>query len=204
MSGSGFLQTARAAWAGRVAPAPDAVASLYDRAAWRWQAMIGLLGYAKAYKRLLGELAAHGALLRLERQSRVLDAGIGAGALTLALARSTPEPPELHGVDLSARMLARARKTLAQLEQPGLSGRLRLADICRLPYPDAAFDLVMSAHALEHCVNLGAAIADLSRTLRLFLLLLPRKCSGAQIRFADLQAGTAQTIRQNWGYPWGY
>lgn len=150
----------------RCAPDPAEIAALYDGSAWRWHGMVGLLGYERAYRRLMAELAADGPLGALGRQNKVLDAGIGTGALTLALADSLRDLPELHGIDLSARMLARARSRLAAFDQAGLSGRLRLGDICRLPYDNGTFDLVMSAHVAEHCRFPDEAVAELARVLK--------------------------------------
>jgi SAM-dependent methyltransferase len=40
------------------------------------------------------------------------------------------------------------------------------ADICRMPFGDATFDLVFASHVLEHVKDDTAAIADIARVLR--------------------------------------
>ena len=77
---------------------------------------------------------------------RVLDVGCGAGRHLAALRASTVLPPEgspraVHalGIDLSAVLLRDAR--VAQAGRPAAVAR---ADMRRLPFPDARFDLVAS------------------------------------------------------------
>src|SRR5512146_2641771 len=69
---------------------------------------------------------------------RALEFGIGTG-LSLP---SYPPGIELTGIDISPRMLARARR---RAERIGLRADLEIADIGRLPYPDASFDTVTAA-----------------------------------------------------------
>lgn len=189
----------------RALPDHARLVSMYDGTAWRWQPMIYLLGYTRAYNRLLADLAVEGGLCGLHGRSKVLDAGIGTGALTLALVRQMQELPELHGIDVSARMLARARNNLASLNQSSLSGRLRLGEISRLPYPDGFFDLVMSAHVIEHCPVLETALAELARVLRPggSMLLVTSRANAANLlqglrwrfRLTTAQAMTDQLLR---------
>lgn len=128
--------------------------------------MVWLLGIKCSYRQLLRGLSCSGSLTGLGRHSRVLDAGIGGGDLSLALADQLVMLPELHGVDLSPRMLALARRRLASLGQQNLSARLRLATIGNLPYPSQTFDLVMCAHVLEHCESLQVPVNELMRVLK--------------------------------------
>jgi ubiquinone/menaquinone biosynthesis C-methylase UbiE len=67
----------------------------------------------------------------------ILDAGVGTG-------RNMPfYPPEAEvvGIDLSARMLARARKRQARL---GVAAELRLMDATATEFPDRRFDHVVA------------------------------------------------------------
>lgn len=68
-------------------------------------------------------------------RGRTLEVGIGTGR-NLSF---YPEGIELTGIDISERMLARARSRAAGLA-PG--ARLERADVERLPFPDASFDTV--------------------------------------------------------------
>lgn len=84
---------------------------------------------------------------------RVLDAGCGTGRHGIRALRQGASV--VVGVDLSRPMLDRAR-------QKGAAPLLR-ADLCALPLPDAAFDVVISAFTLEHVRDFSLAIAELSR-----------------------------------------
>jgi ubiquinone/menaquinone biosynthesis C-methylase UbiE len=70
---------------------------------------------------------------------RALDLGTGTGDAALAIARRWPEA-EVVGADLAPGMIEQARRKLP----PELAPRVRFerADASRLPYADAAFDLV--------------------------------------------------------------
>jgi len=65
----------------------------------------------------------------------VLEIGVGTGANL----EHYPEDVSLTGIDISEKMLGRARKRAADL---GREARLELADVESLPYPDESFDTV--------------------------------------------------------------
>ncbi|MCX6049783.1 MAG: class I SAM-dependent methyltransferase [Chloroflexi bacterium] len=89
---------------------------------------------------------------------RVLDLGCGFGAFD----RWAHEMGAAHvlGIDLSEKMLARAR---AQAPDSGVT--YRLGDIEQLALSDASFDLVYSALALHYIADLDAVIAVIRRLL---------------------------------------
>lgn len=152
---------------GRTAPIPTDLTSRYDSAAWRWHASIGLLGYPRAYANLFARLTADHWLTGLQDGAKILDAGIGTGALGMALANSLPKSHELHGIDISPRMLVRARDNLRRLQHPDQTQMLRYGDVNRLAYGDQKFDLTMCAHLLEHCQSPLQALTEMVRVLRL-------------------------------------
>jgi len=80
-----------------------------------------------------------------------LDAGAGAGAVTRALAR---RGARVVPVDLSASMLRAACL-------PGV-----VADVTRLPFGAAVFDLAAAGFVLSHLCEPGAALAELARVTR--------------------------------------
>jgi ArsR family transcriptional regulator len=108
--------------------------------------------------------AVEAALLGLLPQGglgRVLDIGTGTGRLLELLA---PRLTAGLGVDASRAMLALAR---ARLARPGLTHcAVRLADMYRLPLPDAGFDLVLLHMVLHHAEDPAAAVAEAARVLR--------------------------------------
>lgn len=67
----------------------------------------------------------------------------------------------------------------------GIAATLRQGDICRLPYDDAAFDLVLTGHVLEHLADPRPALAEMVRVLtpggRLVACLTRRSALGAYV-----------------------
>ena len=79
--------------------------------------------------------------------SRVLEAGCGVGAQTLALARGSPHA-QITSVDVSCESLARARQAI---EAAGVKNvTFREADILALPFAPRSFDHVFVCFVLEH------------------------------------------------------
>ncbi|NJK32094.1 MAG: class I SAM-dependent methyltransferase [Deltaproteobacteria bacterium] len=136
---------------------------MYDRSASRWHASISRLGYLTAYTNLFERLVIDRQLPVFDRQARVLDAGIGSGALSLALAETVGARFQLDGVDLAPRMLQEAQ---LRLNTAGVSATLHQRRIEALPFAADRFDAVLSSHALEHVTDLSAAIGELVRVLR--------------------------------------
>jgi ArsR family transcriptional regulator len=91
---------------------------------------------------------------------RLLDIGTGTGRLLEFLA---PRIAGGIGIDASRAMLALARTRLAK---PGLGHcAVRLADMYRLPFDDAAFHVVVLQMVLHHAEDPAAAIAEAARVL---------------------------------------
>lgn len=92
------------------------------------------------------------ALLRGVEAPRVLDAGVGSGAIALALADEHPDARVL-GVDVSAEALELARDNA---ERTGLSGRVsfELRDVVVDGLPNGPFDLVVSNPPYVHAAEL--------------------------------------------------
>ena len=96
----------------------------------------------------------------------VLDIGTGTGRLLEVLA---PHVRAGVGVDASRAMLALARDRIAR---PGLNGAslghcsVRQADMYRLPFADAAFDLAVLQMVLHYAEDPAGAIAEAARVLR--------------------------------------
>lgn len=147
----------------RTVPAAMDLARMYDAAAWLWHPILMLLGYSRAYARLFAELASDGWLESLRDGAKVLDGGIGTAAFSMALAKTIPDALEIHGIDIAPRMLARARDNL---QRSGLAAQLRYGNVDSLPYAEGDFDMVMSAHMLEHNSNPSGTIREMARVLR--------------------------------------
>src|SRR5258708_3128171 len=100
------------------------------------------------------------ALLRCPAPARVLDVGCGTGLLLRDLARRLPGAACLAGVDAAAGMIEQAR---AKAGDPRLRFEQGTAE--RLPFPDAAFDLVISTTSFDHWTDQRAGLAECHRVL---------------------------------------
>ncbi|MGH3440594.1 MAG: class I SAM-dependent methyltransferase, partial [Nitriliruptorales bacterium] len=112
----------------------------------------GARGAAREAARLLGD----------GRLGRILDVGCGTGFLGLGLLASG-RATELHAVDISEGMLERARSNADTL---GVRARLVRASATRLPFPDAAFDAVVTRGVLHHLHDPVGALREWRRVVR--------------------------------------
>jgi 2-polyprenyl-3-methyl-5-hydroxy-6-metoxy-1,4-benzoquinol methylase len=114
--------------------------------------------------RSLDEHALMTDLVRETSPCNVLDVGCGSGGPSLALVQQTK--CRLTGVDVEASGVEHARrKTLAR----GLSEMVTFETVdCneRLPFRDAAFDVIVCIDAVLHLKDRFAALANWSRLLR--------------------------------------
>lgn len=101
-------------------------------------------------------------LAPIASNAAILDAGCGAGAILLPAARLAREGLVV-GVDQSQAMLDRCR---IDAETAGLRAHLARADVQRLPFAGASFDVVMMNHMLYHVPDIPAALAEARRVLR--------------------------------------
>lgn len=107
--------------------------------------------------------------------SRWLDAGCGAGTLSVELARlgATGE-----GVDGSDAMIASALRESAA-RAPGFSFR-RIGTLACLDLPDAAFDGALCSSVIEYVEEPGKALSELYRVLKpggILILSVPNRLS---------------------------
>ena len=123
-------------------------AGLYDRHASRFA--------ARLYARVASDVAAAG----LADGARVLDAGTGPGRVPALIADECPGL-RVDGVDLLPEMIDRARATAG-------SDRVTftVGDVADLPYPDSAFDIVVSTLSQHHWADPKAGLRELRRVLR--------------------------------------
>ena len=127
------------------------VARTYDRIAWMYDAMTApmeVLGGRSRRRRVLS--AARGS---------VLEVGIGTGR-NLDL---YPAGIRLTGIDISPRMLDRARRRAGEL---GTEVILDVADVEQLPFADAAFDTVTATCVFCSVLHPVAGLAELGRVVR--------------------------------------
>jgi ubiquinone/menaquinone biosynthesis C-methylase UbiE len=91
---------------------------------------------------------------------RVLDAGCGDGALVLAAAS---RGADATGIDPNPAMLAAARLRAQEARVPAIFSEGRVE---RLPFPDAAFDVVTAVTVLCFVPNAAGAVREMARVLR--------------------------------------
>ena len=109
-------------------------------------------------------LAAHTELLMaaasVQRSDHVLDVGCGTGDTARKCARLAVDG-DVHGVDLSSAMLARARERAAT---EGITNvTFEQADAQVHPFPDTHFDVVLSRFGVMFFADPPAAFANLAR-----------------------------------------
>jgi len=148
---------------GRVPPSDLDLTRAYDRASARWSLMSAILGYSRAYPELFAQLRSDGWLDQSTSGTCVLDCGTGTGVLISALPVDLARSLCIHGVDRSPGMLARAAIELGRVPSPI---ELHRADIRLLPFRSSGFDVVMSAHTLEHLSDPLDGLHEMVRVLR--------------------------------------
>jgi len=96
--------------------------------------------------------------------ARVLDIGTGPGRVPISIAE-TDTSLRVDGVDLSVKMIAHARRTLADSDAHDRV-TFSAGDAAALPYPDETFDLVVSSMSQHHWADVPAAMREIRRVLR--------------------------------------
>ena len=140
------------------------LARFYDLAAPAWSRKLDRIGFPEAYEEMLRRVVASDNLVDTAgSRRRVLDCGTGTGAMSRALAKVLRAPFSLDAIDISPVMLDRADENL---RSDGIEVALRQGDMRRLPYRDAAFDIVMTAHVLEHLPDPDVALREMVRVLK--------------------------------------
>jgi ubiquinone/menaquinone biosynthesis C-methylase UbiE len=91
---------------------------------------------------------------------RWLDLATGTGAVALRAARAGAE---VTGLDLAPGLIETAKRLATERR---LTVRFDTGDVERLPYADASFDVVSSAHGVVFAVDHAAVAAELARVCR--------------------------------------
>ena len=128
-----FSDNAAPATKGRVM---HSSARFYDLMVW-----VITLGRERPFRERLVELA------RLQPGESVLDVGCGTGTLAIAAKRRVGLQGQVHGIDASPEMIARATR---KANKAGVDATFRNAVVEALPFPDGHFDVVLSTLMLHH------------------------------------------------------
>lgn len=136
--------------------------SFYDRIARFYDWTFKVNRYRQSVEEYLASVR-----LPLPNDARVLDAGCGTGLLTLTMLDALHRPARITAIDLSAKSLVAAEKTVRQ-EQAEDTRRAKhqvifaQANMLQLPFPDNAFDFVTTCGALEY-IPVDAGLKELAR-----------------------------------------
>ncbi len=101
--------------------------------------------------------------------TRFLEIGVGTGRIALPITR---RGYDYTGVDISAPMLDRLRAKVVEIQQASASAaaplrlELVMADMTALPFPDAAFDVVVAVHVFHLVRAWRQAVEETLRVLR--------------------------------------
>lgn len=102
--------------------------------------------------------------LALATGAKILDVGCGTGASALPAAEAVGANGSVIGVDLSARLLERAR---AKAKARGIANiEFRVADMTSLGYPDGHFDAVVSVFSIFFVPDMEGMVRELWRMVR--------------------------------------
>jgi predicted TPR repeat methyltransferase len=137
---------------------PAYVRALFDQYAPRFEiALVVDLGYRGPALLFKAVLSARAAIRKPAFFKRAIDLGCGTGLAAAAFAR---EVDHFTGIDLSPRMIEKARST-------GLYAELEVADMLEglRGKPDASADLVLAADAMVYVSDLAPVLREVERVL---------------------------------------
>ena len=86
-------------------------------------------------------------LMEIKEGERVLEVGCGTGVLSILSKVATGRAGEVEGIDIAPRMIQKAQQ---KTRDAMLDINFQVAGITELPYPDNAFDLVISSLMFHH------------------------------------------------------
>lgn len=144
--------------------APQELAARYDQESDRWDETLARHGFAQAYRALVHAVMRRPQYRQDVVRLKVLDVGVGTGALSHALRQELDRRFQLTGVDVSAEMLRKARTSLSKAD---IAVTLDQADVQALPHADNSFDIVLAAHVIEHLPDPAVALREMARVAAL-------------------------------------
>jgi len=132
-------------------PEGKAETKIYNRVAWRYdflEAPMERMFFSKLRREMLKEVS-----------GKVLDVGVGTGKNLPYY----PEGIELHGIDISPRMLEKARKRADKLR---MDVDLQVMDVEELKFPDQTFDFVVVTFVFCSVTDPVKGLRELARVIK--------------------------------------
>ncbi|MBL4790349.1 MAG: class I SAM-dependent methyltransferase [Kordiimonadaceae bacterium] len=111
------------------------------------------------------DTAKHDALVSLcgtNSSHKVLDVACGPGILSAAFAKVAET---VVGLDITPRFLEMARQGAAEASIENIT--FKEGDVCTMPFPDQAFDIVVCRAAFHHFTDVAAVVAEMHRVVAL-------------------------------------
>jgi ubiquinone/menaquinone biosynthesis C-methylase UbiE len=102
-------------------------------------------------------------MLALRSGDRVLETGVGTGMNLPYLAARVGPDGSIDGIDISPRMLERAKRRAADLDT---RVDLELGNACSLPYEDGRFDAVLQFGGMNFFSDRRSAVLEMLRVVR--------------------------------------
>lgn len=116
--------------------------------------------HTPAQRRVVGFLKS---LNHLRPGGRVLEIGCGRG-VGMQLIMSAFQPAAAEALDIDPRMIELTERRLRSLPRDKVA--VRLADVHKLPHPDASIDAVFDFGVLHHLEDWKRGLREVSRVLR--------------------------------------
>ena len=123
------------------------------------------------YGRLVAPLEHKPRMLGLEKaaiqpQDKVLEVAVGPGVTLTEILKRVDRATVVYGVDLSPRMLEKARRRVSAAGYANVD--LREADTRQLPFPDGAFDVLYNSYMLDliPLQDLPVVLSEYARVLK--------------------------------------
>ncbi len=133
-------------------PTEESVVKIYDR----WGSIYDII-----FKRIFEEGRGVGVqMLNLKPGEHLLEVGVGTG-LSLPL---YPRHAEITGIDISSKMLEKARK---KVTESGLRNiQLRVMDAQSMEFPDNSFDCVTACYVMSAAPDPNKVVAEICRVCK--------------------------------------
>jgi ubiquinone/menaquinone biosynthesis C-methylase UbiE len=133
---------------------------LYDRIADVQSLAMKINGYRASVAKYLKSLD-----LKIDRDSRVLDAGSGTGLVTLAFQQAGYRPHQVVALDFSYKSLDVARDEFRERRSLARRTAVVQGNVLTMPFADETFDLALMCGVLEY-TPLDAGLAEAARVLK--------------------------------------